>query len=192
MSKKIIFIVLAAIFSTILFGTIYVTSQQVIRQYANDPQIQLSEDLAGRISDGTKPADLISNDKITIGKDQGTYIVLYDANKQPVSGNGYLDGSLPNIPSGVFDAAKLKGEHIVTWQPKKGIRQAIVVTAIRNGNGFIVAGRSLRETEERTQKITYLVLFGWIASIVVIGITGYFVTKKRTSLPETGTLIMNK
>ena len=182
MAKKIIFTVLAAIFSTLVFGTIYVTSQQVIRQYANDPQIQISEDLAGRISDGTKPADIISNDKINIGKDQGTYVVLYNSDKQPVSGNGYLDGTLPTIPSGVFDIAKTNGEHIVTWQPRKGIRQAIVVTAIKNSGGFVVSGRSLRETEDRTSKITFLVLFGWISSIIVIGIGGFIVTSKSKAV----------
>ena len=65
-----------------------------------------------------------------------------------------------SIPTGVLQSATLSvgkdtampGEDRVTWQPSPGVRQAIVVVEITSGQykgDFVVAGRSMREVEDR-------------------------------------------
>ena len=64
------------------------------------------------------------------------------------------------LPSGVFAFARAHAGHRLSWQPRQGLRQALVVQPVA-GKGFVVAGRSLRETEARKDQVLRLVLFAW-------------------------------
>ena len=44
---------------TVSAGLVYLISQQIIRQSANDPQVQVAEDIAVGLSGGANPASLI-------------------------------------------------------------------------------------------------------------------------------------
>ena len=78
-----------------------------------------------------------------------------------------LDGRNPPLPRGVLDYTRAAGEDRITWQPKPGIRNAIVV--VRSGGaspGFAMAGRSLREVEVREGQLELLVDAAWITALV--------------------------
>lgn len=157
----------SAVIISLLCATAYLGGQQVLRQSANDPQVQLSEDAARSLAFST-PA---INGVVDIAASLAPYTILYSPDGQPIAGNGYLDGMLPKIPAGVFNAAAKQGQNRLTWQPRAGIRQAIVVTAAPNSKGFAVAGRSLRETEQRIDRLGDLAAIGWLLSLVVLGIS---------------------
>lgn len=146
---------------TALCALSYLVVQQNYRLSANDPQIQLSEDLAASLSSGKPPPLPISI--IDISTSLAPYVVIYDTSGQPVAGNGQLDGQLPRIPPVIFGYVKEHGQTRVTWQPRSGVRSAIVVT--QSNAGYVLAGRSLREVELRESQLEYLVGLGWVSTL---------------------------
>ena len=70
------------------------------------------------------------------------------------------------LPAGVFDFAKTQGEHEITWQPRSGVRMAMVVISSNfSPVGFIVAGRSLQEVEVREHNLIIMAFLGWLVCI---------------------------
>src|SRR5262245_61619891 len=96
--------------STLVLGVVYLLVQGEIRMSGNDPQIQISEDLAEILKGGADPALFKSDQKVDIAKSLSAYYVIYDNTGNPVSGNGYLDGKLADLPAGVFDFTKMHGQ----------------------------------------------------------------------------------
>lgn len=141
----------------VLSSLIYVAVQQSYRQSANDPQIQIAEDLSQAISSGSTPPDAIVSPNPTqdLTTTLATFVAIYDATGTPVGSLVALDGKLPNLPAGVLDYVKLHGEDRFTWQPKPGVRIAAVVSHFSGPvPGFVLAGRSLKEVEVRINNLT--------------------------------------
>lgn len=156
-----------------LCGVIYPTVQQTFRMGANDPQIQMAEDAARALEAGQAPETLVPAAKVDIALSLSPYLVLYSAGGSPSAGNGTLDGALPTLPAGVFETAKAAGEDRITWQPRAGVRSAVIVVPVNGGkDGFVMAGRSLREAEKRVDNLTLQVAVGCagtlIASLVLV------------------------
>ncbi len=159
---------LIAVVATGLSGLIYTAVQQDIRQTANDPQIQMAEDIATKLADGQSVQDAIPPEKVDIAKSLATYIIIFDTTGKPTNSSAQLDGQTPTIPSGVFDYVRQNGEDRFTWQPQAGVRSAVVVTQFKGPNsGFVLVGRSMREVEKREDGIMQIVLLGWAVMLVV-------------------------
>jgi hypothetical protein len=157
-----------AFLAIMLSGLIYLTVQQSIRQSANDPQIQMAEDAASAIANGTEPQLLVPQGSVDIAKSLAPYLVLYSETGSPLAGNGLLNGTLPSLPAGVFTSTRESGEDRITWQPQAGVRSAIVVVHIASGQGgYVMVGRSLREAEQRENSLTLEV--GILLVITLIG-----------------------
>ncbi len=169
--------VLISIISLILCLLIYATVQQSIRAGANDPQIQIAEDIVNSLNDGQKITDFSSSIRTDIAKSLATYVVIYDGGGNALTGTGVLDGTLPSLPKGVFEAAKANGEDLVTWQPQKNVRSAIVV--VPYNAGFVMAGRSLREIEKREDKIFDMAIWAWLFIVFISFIILYSIEKKH-------------
>jgi hypothetical protein len=108
-------------------------------------------------------AMLIPSGKVEIEKSLAPYLIIYNGAGKPLAGNGIFHQEIPIPPSGVFDHARVR-QNRLTWQPKPGVRCAIVVQYFSGRqSGFVLAGRSLRETEKRVDQIQNLVLLGWLA-----------------------------
>ena len=60
-------------------------------------------------------------------------------------------------------------ENVFTWQPRSGVRVAMVLKAV-NGTGvcFVGVGRSLVEVEKRESNLVTMVITGWVISLAVI------------------------
>jgi hypothetical protein len=74
----------------------------------------------------------------------------------------------PSYPLGVLDATVKTGENRVTWQPHPGFRYATV--AVKYSGGYVVAARSLHETESLIDIIGRLVALAWLACLVCLAI----------------------
>ncbi len=146
---------------------IHVISQQTIRQSANDPQIQIAEDISAALNKGKQPSDINSQDKIDIGQSLAAYVMVYDAQGKPMASTGLLDGNIPNLPTGVFEAAKNNGRNMISWKPKNHLRVALVV--VPYNNGYVAAGRSLREVEIRLVNLNKILVVFWVVAMLVIG-----------------------
>lgn len=162
---------------TSFYGSLYLTARQILRQGANDPQIQIATDNAQRL--GVDYIDL-SQPLATfeIEKSLGTFIIVYNEKGEPLVSSATLDGKTPIVPKGVLDYAAKQGQNRLTWEPKKNVRTASVIVPIRGKwNGFILVGRSLKEVETRTNQLLKLAIGGWL--ITVAGVTALFFINHR-------------
>lgn len=163
MKKNLIYWIAASTVVTIIFGTIYATGQYILRSGANDPQIQLAEDIATRLNNGASPGNQTSN-KVDVAKSLSPFVIIYDKQGKELNGSVQLDGKTPELPKGVFSYAN--PQYTVTWEPKSGVRIAAVVRS--TNNGYVLAGRNLREVENRENILLILVGIGWGVSEVVV------------------------
>lgn len=147
-------------------GLAYVTVQQALRQGANDPQIQMAEDAAAALSNGTAVDTVAPNGQVELSKSLAPFLDVYDAHGTPVAGSGVLNGKLPEYPTGALQAARSSGENRVTWQPQSDVRIASVVVPYKDG--FVVAGRSLREVENRVAQIQMIALAAWVVTLAAV------------------------
>lgn len=162
-----------AVVITLLVGLIYVTAQQVLRMTVNDPQIQVAEDMATALVNGQPIDSVVPSSKIDIAKSVALYVVVFDDSGKAIASSGTLHNQLPILPAGVFDYVRRNGEDRITWQPEPGVRSAVVVTRYSGASaGFVMAGRSMRESEVRTSQLELLLGAGWgatcFAALVVV------------------------
>lgn len=155
---------------TVVCALAYAAVQQDYRQSANDPQIQMAEDAAAALAAGTAPQTLISSNTVDIGDSLAPYLVFYSASGTPIMGNGLLNGTLPNLPQGLFTYVAGAGEDHVTWQPTANIREAAVIVRVggpdAEATGFVLASRSLREVELRESQLEVTTDIAWIIALV--------------------------
>src|SRR6266849_11215871 len=173
---------LVAIVVTGLIGLLYAAVQQDLRQGANDPQIQMAEDAAVKLAGGQPVQSVVPSEKVDIAKSLAPYLIIFDANGNPIDSSAQLDGQTPTIPSGVFDSVRQNGEDRFTWQPQTGVRSAVVVTQYKGSNsGFVLAGRSLREVEKREDNLMLVLLVGWVVIILVTFVATAILFRKNSS-----------
>lgn len=150
---------------SISFGLTYLTVQQSYRQNANDPQIQMSEDMANNLQNGAEVNSLVSATKIDISKSLNNFIIIFDDSGKQIYSEAFLDHQVPTPPSGVFAYTRQNKQDRFTWQPKEGVRIAAVMTRFDGGNkGFVLAGRSLKEVEKRKDILFQNVVIAWVIS----------------------------
>jgi hypothetical protein len=159
-------------------GLVYLAVQQTLRMGANDPQIQMAEDAAALLQTGIPAQGVIPQGSVTIGQGLAPYVVVFDVNGNPLVGNGSWNASLPRLPMGVFAYTLARGEDRLTWQPRSGVRQAIVVTSAAMPASappvFVMAGRSLRDVEIREDLALREAVSAWLAIVAGIFIIQLF------------------
>jgi hypothetical protein len=151
---------------TTTFGTVAVAVQQNYRMSADDPQIQMTQDAATSIAIARQEvvAERARYPRVDVARSLAPWLAVYDRRSNLLEGSATLDGTGLLPPAGVFQSARTSLDDRVTWQPRPGVRAAIVVRQTADG-GFVVAGRSLREVEKREDDLTRLLLVGWLAAI---------------------------
>jgi hypothetical protein len=145
----------------VMTGVIYVTVQQSIRAGADDPQLQIAGDLAAQLGGGAAPAPLLGAAKVDLAVSLAPYAIVFDQSGAVLASTAVLDGATPEPPAGVLRAAR-NHRNDLTWQPKGGVRSAIVVQPWRSatGNGTVLVGRSLTEVEKRESVLLWLTAAG--------------------------------
>ncbi len=152
----------AAIIVTCIMMCTYASVQQVYRTNANDPQLQMARDISARLNSNRTFHQLLPYNTIEISNSLATFVTLYDKNCEPVQSTGTLNGWLPQIPKGVFDFTKANKKDVITWQPGKGVRMAMVIRSVTSpGIGFIAVGRSLKEVEVRESNLIEMIFITW-------------------------------
>jgi len=179
--KRSIFI---AVILALVFGFAYSLTQQVLRQSANDPQIQIAEDAAAASAKGEEPTFFKFNiyEQVDIAKSLAPFLITFDSGGKILVANAALNGKTPIPPAGVFAYAKAHGEDRVTWQPAPGVRIAAVVAHYTGKNeGYALAGRSLRETENRASSLELLTFWAWLATTIFAIISLIYIGNKKHS-----------
>ncbi|HEV7622155.1 MAG TPA: hypothetical protein VGO09_10490 [Flavisolibacter sp.] len=168
---------------TIIMGLIYVSVQQVYRTTANDPQIQIAHDIVSRMNEGKSVEKYFAVDTIDLQNSGSVFLEMYNEEGKPLRSTGLLKGELPQLPAGVINFAKVKGEDWVTWQPAKDVRMAMVLVRTAAAPFFIIAvGRSLAEVENRVSRLTTVIFICWILCIIILlasWITQYYSIRSK-------------
>jgi hypothetical protein len=153
--------------TTFLSGLVYITVQQVYRQNADDPQIQMSEDMANQLQNASLPQEKASSSLVDMAQSLAPFYIIFDNSVKVIASSVQLDGQTPIPPAGVFEYTKTHGQNRFTWQPKNDVREAAVITRFDGKNkGFVLAGRSLREVEKREDNLMKIVEIVWVISIL--------------------------
>ncbi len=152
-----------AVVITVLSGLVYLSVQQDIRSSANDPQIQIAEDVATTLSSGQTPESFSTQNKVDMATSLAPYIIIFDETGKPVTATVELNGKTPEPPAGVLDYARDHGQDRFSWEPASGVRSAAVVSKYHKG--FVLAGRSMREIEKREERLEKQVGLAWMVTM---------------------------
>ena len=171
--------VFAAIAVTGVCAAAYTIVQQVYREGLNDPQIQMVEDAAMRLSSAAAPADVVpQGSPVDIANSLSPWIAVYDAQGSELASSGQLNGAPPSLPAGVFDTAQWLthpsglyfnqspvAQNRFTWQPNPTVRQAVIVAQTPDKKYFVAAGRNMREVEQRIEHEGEIVFAVWLFTL---------------------------
>lgn len=183
-----IWVILAAIM-TVLVGLVYAGVQQNYRQNANDPQIEITQEISEAINKGAPPDQIIPPSAGTdIKTSLAAFAMIFDKDGKVVGSSAKLNDKDPVPPKSVFDNAKKHGRNILTWQPEKDVSLAAVVAPVKSGDSdyYILAGRNLREIEKREQSLALMSLITWV---VLLLLSGLFTVALGTLLRSFGNII---
>ena len=163
-TTALVWIPMAILFTGSVFLT-YAAVQQNYRQSLNDPQIQVVQEAARMIAAGESVQKLVPSERIDLTDNLSPFIIFYDADGKVVLGSGILSSQTPIPPHGVFTYTAAHGEDRLTWQPQKGVRIATVIK--KTTNGFVLAGRNMREVESRIAILGMMVEFVWTLGLAL-------------------------
>jgi hypothetical protein len=156
---------LPVVVTTIIFGTIYVVTQQLDRLSANDDPLRLASQVAAELREG-QSATIHAQPHVDLQRSLALFVVVENSQGSATAGSGFLKNQLVSLPTGVLANAAISGRDDVTWEPERGLRFATVT--LRVGDQFVTAGQSLAPSEDRDNTFRQLIGFGWLASMVVI------------------------
>lgn len=157
---------MALIVTTILFGTIYVVTQQLDRSQANDTPLRLASQVATELREG-QTTTIDAQPHVDLSRSLAAFVNIQNSQGVATDGSGYLRGKLVSLPTGVLQAAAKEGQDDVTWQPSSGLRFATVT--IKVGSQFVSAGQLLAPSEDRDGTFRLLIGTGWLIAMLVIG-----------------------
>lgn len=165
--RTVVIFVTLVLLITVIFGAIFGTGQQVLRGDSDYPQVEVVQQVQGIIEQGV-PLDVIVNSEeaINLEESMSLFVMIFDKDKNLVSSSAKIGEQSPTPPSESFDIAKSKGENKFTWQPQDGVRLAAVLKPVGD-KAFVLAGKSLKETDKRVQTLGVFTLIGWAVSIVL-------------------------
>jgi hypothetical protein len=157
--------------TTALCLLLYVVAQQIQRHTANDPQIQMARDAATLLESGQTPDAVLPAERVDMSRSLAPFLIVLDDGGKVLATSATLRGAPRAVPPGVLAEVRARGEERVTWQPEPGVRIASVVDRYAGSSGgFVVAGRSLQETEERVVQFQHLILLGWALTLVGLAV----------------------
>lgn len=158
-----------------VLGIVYWVVQQDMRVGANALQAQIAEDTVTRLN--THKQLTFSQESIDIAKSLSPFIITFDLNGNVRSSEAVLDGKTPIVPPGVFAYTKTFGEDRLTWQPKDDVRIAAVI--VPYNNGFVLAGRNLREVEKQEDQLMRQIVLGWTATVGITFVASLILLKRK-------------
>lgn len=152
---------------TFTCSLVYLITQQSLRLGANEPLAQLAIETSIKLQNGQSIQDVVPAEKVDVSKSLSAFVMVFEkveGNLGLMQSSGIIGDRIPVYPMGVLDSIGASGEARVTWQTKEGLRFATV--AIKSGDGYVVAARSLSETERLIAKLGQLILLAWLAYTV--------------------------
>lgn len=161
-----IFIILVIIFSTIFVSICY-AARGVLRQQANDPQVEVTDQVANIIRQGA-PLDVIVSgaEQVDLANSSALFVMIYDKDKNLVGSSAVLDGQPLALPADALDKAKNFNDYRFDWQVSEYVKVAAIVKAV-DETGYVVAAKSLAEYDRRADDLSQPLWIGWVISVLL-------------------------
>jgi hypothetical protein len=138
----------------------------------------MAEDASILLQNQSPMGPIVPDRAVEVSQSLAPFLQIYDEKGSLLDANVMLHGKSLTISKSALDYAKDHGENRLTWQPEKGVRIAAVVSYYQGQYpGFVVAGRSLRETENRIGNVGKLCFLAWAGMMMVLGSLYYFFIK---------------
>lgn len=161
---------------TLLSGLFFLLVQQSVRLGANEPLVEIAGELSERLSEKKGIPQEFPSKKIDMTRSLTTFFYVFDSSRNLIGTTASLNNGEATIPQGVLQIAKDKEENRVTWQPQRGVRNALVVKHFKGqSEGYVAVGKSLREVEQLEYTLQTLTAIGWITALFFTFITGIIV-----------------
>ncbi len=157
-----------AVVATVLAATSYVTTQQLTRSSVDDAPRAMAQRAADTLSRGGKPAGVTPGPPADLATDLGPFLMVFGPAGAVRASTARLDGAMPVVPPGVLAQARQHGIDRITWQPRPGVREAVIAMPWHSATtaGVVVAGASLAPAEARVSQLALLVFAGWLVAMV--------------------------
>ena len=164
-----------------LFATIYFVAHYVLRSSANEPQLQIANDTAWKaalqLAQNGK-INPLDGEKIDITTSKEPFVIVYNKNGEVIDSTGVYNGQVPKLPDGVLPGTVEGEKTIFTWEPIEDVRIAAVV--VSSGKyGYVLAGKSLVDTENSLNKFSYILLVTFGLLLVGISVVAFVHHKKQ-------------
>ena len=156
-------LIIPSVLITLLFGSVYGLLHGMNRSMANDMPELLASQVAKQLEVGLG-LESVQMGRTDLANNPVPFVIVYDKKSKPLAGSGYLRGTLAQIPVGVVNHATTGKPHAVTWQPQKGVRIASVT--VKAGDYYVVGGQSLKMTENRSTRLLWYTLAGYLITLV--------------------------
>jgi hypothetical protein len=163
-----------ALVLTLAVAGAYAVGHYTFRQSANDPQIQLAEDWAGKIEAGTDITRLNLGTVIDPTKSLAPFGIIYNHDGSIANSSAVAPSTMMQ-PDGVLSAVEsaTNNETRFTWQLASGARFATIIKKahIADKTYYVLAARNLREVETRGDDLLLLCGMVWAVGQVLLIIT---------------------
>lgn len=148
----------------------YAVMQQTIRRAANQPQQQMADDTVRKYMTYDRMESSCSPSCTDLSTSLQPFTIAYDENLKAINSDAVLSDAVPTLPAGVFGNARRFGSNTLTWQPRPGVRLAIVVRHFTGAHysGFVLVGRSLATAEQGESIARWSALLGWLSIVVLL------------------------
>lgn len=152
--------------ATLVLGASYTMLHQSARLNVDDKPLSVVQEAKAKIADDVTPADIVPEEEIDLRNSSGVFLIITDSSKEVLASSAILDDKSPLPPDSVFSDAEKAGSDRFTWEPTGGVRLATQVLKYEeNGGGFIMAGQSLKQTEERLEGYKTIAVTAWVAIV---------------------------
>jgi hypothetical protein len=145
----------------LVFG--YVGLQQSLRLGANDPQTQIAEDTASKLSQGASPQSVIPATTVDESQSLSSFVTIVDNNIHVIASSGMVGSTVPLPPNSSFPDSQKRPNNWFTWQ-HNGVRDAAIIVPYGNHAGYVLVARSMGQIENTIGYITGL------AGVTLLGI----------------------
>ena len=158
----------------LLFG--YVGLQQSLRLGVNDPQQQIAQDTAAKLTQGAAPRSVVPTTLVDESQSLAPFVTIVDNNSNVLASSGKIGSKVPLPPASAFPDSQKRSNDWFTWQHDDGkVRDAAVIVPYGNHAGYVLVARSMSQVENTIGYITVLAGLTLLGILIVPALLVLFV-----------------
>ena len=150
---------------SLALGTTYLVGERIERENADVASRELVATVVGELKSG-QTATYESLPLVDLATGLNPFVLIFDETDRAIAGTGFLRGKLGTVSRGILADTRAAGTRLIAWQPEPGLRFATVQVAV---DGYVVvAGQSLKPSEENTEDLGMQMAAAWLSLIVTV------------------------